>query len=92
MIRVERRNRSKSGGRYKGTLIPRISPQGNALGGKERINDRIIGKTVQRGNLRSRVIIEAYSKFLSMRDVTASPINSHQLCYGFTDLQEVQMN
>lgn len=90
MMRDERHNRSKMGGRYKGTLIPRISPQGNALGGKERINDRIIGKTVQKGKLRFLVIIEAYSKFLSMRYVTASPFNSHHLC--FTDLQKVQMN
>lgn len=90
MMRDERRNRSKMGGRYKGTLIPRISPQGNALGGKERINDRIRGKTVQKGKLRFLVIIEAYSKFLSMRYETASPFNSHHLC--FTDLQKVQMN
>lgn len=70
--------------KYKGTLIPRINPQGNALGGKERINDRIIGKTVQRSKLRPLVVIKAYN---NPRDVIAFSTNSHQLCYGLTDLK-----
>lgn len=49
MMTDERRNHSKREAGTRGTLIPRISPQGNALGEKERINDRIISKTVQRG-------------------------------------------